>query len=538
MKESVRKRITKRKVLSAIACGILTGFVFSAGKTLDRTEAIQFDAHFLTGFFVCSLACISFLFLVWELWDFVIKKRRQNIKERRIPFGLCVGIMFVSWLPYWLSIFPGAFSYDAHDEWKMVADGIYTTHHPLIHTLFLGGLVEGFYRLFHNYNIGIAVYTGLQMVLLATIFSYIIRRLNNIFPALALQIVSLAFFSLSPVIGLFSVSSIKDTLFCGAELAFFLLLYEFFLDRDAYNAKKRNIIELALWGLLTMMLRKNGVYIVALCVLMIIATSFKYLKSHYREFALLIIVMILPYLIYIGPITMLFHAKGGEYQEMLSVPIQQMARVYKYNRAELPQEEKEILLNYIPEKNLDMYKATISDNVKTDFRNDYYKENSMDFYCLWIKWGIRYPMTYVSSFLINTVDGWYPGAVIDGYQFDDRSSYFDYRVAPPGEETSILHGFHRYLDSVSHDEKMQSGVLFVLFFSPGFYLLLFVHFWFYALSRKNNAFVGAGALHWFHYLTVLAGPMALVRYELNFFYGLPVFFWLLIYSNKSWKKSE
>lgn len=48
-------------------------------------------------------------------------------------------------------------------------------------------------------------------------------------------------------------------------------------------------------------------------------------------------------------------------------------------------------------------------------------------------------MTYLNSFLINTVDFWYPNAVVDGYRFDyGRGSYFDHKVSEPGEETTLL----------------------------------------------------------------------------------------------------
>ena len=58
-------------------------------------------------------------------------------------------------------------------------------------------------------------------------------------------------------------------------------------------------------------------------------------------------------------------------------------------------------------------------------------------------------------------------------------------------------------------------------------LLFFLFLWFYAIGGKKKAFAFAGILHVVHYLTLLLGPMALVRYELNFFYGVPVFLWCL-----------
>ena len=528
MKKTDGITVRIRYVFTALLFGLITGFLVSAGRVLDRTDSIEL----LNGSLWLSVILYGLLFSVlvfglWILWDFIAGKKDALLKGKSIPFPVRMSIMFLAWIPYWLSIYPGAFSYDAYDEWKMVADGIYTTHHPLIHTLFLGGLTEGFYKLSGNYNTGIAVYTVIQMLLLSAAFSYIIERLHRLYPSPVMQIVALVYFSLSPVIGLFSISSTKDPLFCAFEMLFFLFIYEFFSDRDKFLSDNKNLIGMAVFGLLTMMFRKNGVHIALLSIFLVLVLSLKYIKKYYKTFLLLLVVMFLPYFLYAGPFTAAFHAEKGKPQEMLSVPLQQMARVYTYNRDQMSEDEIRLLTEYVPKENLENYLPTLADRVKSDFNNEYYRQNPLQFYRLWLGLGMKNPMTYICSFLINTVDGWYPGAVIDGYRFE-KSSYFDYRVAEPGSEKILLPALHSKLDWISHDATAQSGVLFMLLFSPGWYLLCFLCFWMYAFSRKKNAFFAAGMVHVFHYLTVLLGPMALVRYELNFFYGIPVFIWCLM----------
>ena len=143
---------------------------------------------------------------------------------KKIPFSLpgwaCVCILLGCWLPAWLSLFPGAFSYDALAEWEQVRDGVITAHHPVIHVLWLGGLVEGIHALTGSYNAGIAVYTFSQMVILAVIFSCTLRFLDDFHVPGILQWLSLLFYGLSPVMQLFSISATKDVLFSGVLLLF------------------------------------------------------------------------------------------------------------------------------------------------------------------------------------------------------------------------------------------------------------------------------------------------------------------------------
>ena len=529
MKNSFYKKIHIKTIPASLIFGFLTGFIISAGGVLDKTDAIEllnpslWVSALIWGIFFTILS-----FVLWIVFDFIIDKANPDKKKLNIPLPVCAAVMFVSWIPYWLSIFPGVFSYDAYDEWKMVADGVYTTHHPLIHTVVLGGLTEGFHHITGSYNVGIAVYTALQMILLSTAFSFVIFRLSKIHRSFIMQILLLAYFSLSPIIGLFSIASIKDPLFCAVEMLFFTYVFEFTLDAEKFVLDRKNVIAVAFFGLMTMILRKNGLYIVLASDLVILLTCLKFFKKNFKTLLAIATVMFIPYVLYALSGVVLLHAKGGEYQEMLSVPLQQMARVYYFNEDELSAEEIDRLYEYVPKKNLDSYLPTLSDRVKSDFNNEAFKDNPSAFFKLWFSLGKRYPLTYVSSFLINTVDGWYPGAVIDGYRFEDRSSYFDYRVAKPGNEVIIFSKLHETADWISNDLSAQQGIAFLLLFSPGWYFVWFLNFWIYALSRKRKGFATAGSIHVIHFLTVLLGPMALVRYGLNFFYGFPVFIWCLI----------
>ena len=130
---------------------------------------------------------------------------------------------------------------------------------------------------------------------------------------------------------------------------------------------------------------------------------------------------------YIGPFYGMLDVARGGIEEMLSVPIQQMARVHRYGFDSLDEEDLDIVYQVLPKEYLDDYRATVSDFVKKGFQRDAFETYKKDMIRIWGKWGMAHPLTYVNSFLVNTVDFWYPHAVIDGYKdVYGKSSYFDY----------------------------------------------------------------------------------------------------------------
>lgn len=442
---------------------------------------------------------------------------------KKIPFSLpgwaCVCILLGCWLPAWLSLFPGAFSYDALAEWEQVRDGVITAHHPVIHVLWLGGLVEGIHALTGSYNAGIAVYTFSQMVILAVIFSCTLRFLDDFHVPGILQWLSLLFYGLSPVMQLFSISATKDVLFSGVLLLFLQQLIRLCCRGEIYFQGIKSWLAFGTIAFLSMILRNNGLYITLGTFLVLLLRMKKYRK----KIGLVLLGICVAYGMYIGPFYGMLDVARGGIEEMLSVPIQQMARVHRYGFDSLDEEDLDIVYQVLPKEYLDDYRATVSDFVKKGFQRDAFETYKKDMIRIWGKWGMAHPLTYVNSFLVNTVDFWYPHAVIDGYKdVYGKSSYFDYKVDKPGSEVVLLPGLHQYYEQISFDRQAQRSPFAFLVLSPGWYLVVAMTVFGYLWRIRRYEFVAPGALFVFSILTVLLGPMALVRYVLIFYYGFPV----------------
>lgn len=540
----------RRKILFSGVLGILSGFCYVAGYYLDNYDSLdllsgRFYLFWVLGSFLGAL-CV---FGVFKVTEYVSEKADERLahndknveeckRKFRIPYWLCVVVLIICWLPAYLSIFPGAFNYDALAEWEQVVQGNITSHHPVLHVVVLGGLVEGFYALTGSYNVGIAVYTILQMAVLANVFALVIRFLAEFRLPAFFQVFTLAFFGLSPVIQLFSISVTKDTLFAAAELLFFLYVIRFYCRREDFFSGRKHLLGFGIVAFFTMILRNNGLYIVLLTLIAMAVPCVRNRKRYGKKFLMVLLGILLLYGAYVGPVYSVLDVKAGGVEEMLSVPIQQMARVHKYDYASLEQEDLDLLYKVLPKENLDAYKATVSDFVKKGFDREGFEENKVELVKLWVNWLVEHPLTYMNSFLINTVDFWYPNAVIDGYRDPyGKSSFFDYQVDEPGTEVVLLKGAHNYYETLSHDREAQKQPLAFLLLSPGWYLLLSVIVFGYLWCYKKYKFMVPMLILVWSILTVLLGPMALVRYVLIFYYVFPVLL-AIMFAGSYFEKKE
>jgi len=521
-----------RKIAFAVITGILAGFLYAAGSRLDRQDTLNLlDASFYVSWFVISCFASAVVYALWRYLDLLWTGRVAPGGTRRIekPGGaeltplfshlLYAGVLMLCWLPALLSIVPGVFSYDAYAEWEQVRTGMITSHHPVLHVLLVGGLLEGFYRLTGSYNVGICVYSLLQMFLVANALALTVVYMKKRGIGRPGRLLAMAFYGLSPVLQLFSICTTKDVLFTACQLLFMVFVLRLTGEQDRFFAEKKAQAGFALAALGTMILRNNGLYV----ALVMLAVLFFFCGKYRKRYVLLAAAVLLLYGIYVGPLYAALSVTGGGVEEMLSVPIQQMARVYHYDYDSLDARDLELLYRVLPRENLEAYKPTVADPVKCGFDREGFAANRREFFALWARWGAEHPLTYINSFLVGTVDFWYPGAVMDGYKDPyGRSSYFDYRVAEPGQEVVLLKGLHDYYEKLSWDREAQQKPLAFLVLSPGWYFLMFLVVFLYLWCYKKKKLLLPLLVPLLTMATVLLGPMALVRYVLIFFYGFPL----------------
>ena len=91
--------------------------------------------------------------------------------------------------------------------------------------------------------------------------------------------------------------------------------------------------------------------------------------------------------------------------------MQQIARTVSDHEGTLTSKEKNEISKFFIDDNIGkIYNPTLSDPVKSNFDDEYFEENKIDFIKLWIGLFFKHPLTYAESFLCNSYGYWYPEA--------------------------------------------------------------------------------------------------------------------------------
>lgn len=520
--------------------GVLS-FVFTAAMLFGaRLEAVG-NVDFKDWKFWLSLPVLTCLFtiLVRKSWNFLgnMEERKEKLvqyikvpKTLDKPFKnadvMTFFFLLLCWLPVLLAVYPGFFVYDAQDEYLQVASRTFTTHHPLVHVLMLGGIICAVHKVTDSYNLGIACYMVVQMCIVAGGFTCLLAYLRKKKTGKLLRFLSLLYFAFFPVVVMFTLCSAKDTIFTVALLMLLLCMLEMGTAKERFFASKAEMTFFVLSALTMLLFRKNGIYAFAVMIPVLLFYHKKYLK----KMGILLAVVFGSYFLISGGLKTVLHAQDTENQEILTVPIQQLARTYKFNREIFTEEEIAALHEILPEEALVLYNPKLSDPVKYRFQNAAYTADKWKYARLWVTIGLRKPLSYINAWLVNSYGFWYPDTIIDVYSGNtvftftyEESSYFGYEVELPGVRASKIPWLDDAYRRLSLELEQEKIPIVSMIYSPGCLFWCFAFVFSYVLYRKKYHIIIPYLMVFLIWLTVLLGPTYLPRYVLIFWFGLPLF---------------
>lgn len=246
-----------------------------------------------------------------------------------------------------------------------------------------------------------------------------------------------------------------------------------------------------------------------------------YKKSLKGQLYLFISVIVL-YLIINTGLIKVFNATPSSITEALSVPLQQIARLYaEEGELAFSTEEQKLLYAAIEPEMLSTYNPIISDPIKYSFWRhlDIIMANKREYVLLWAKKGLQYPKIYLDSILDNTYQAWYPGTVIK-----DRNGYRYFNITDWQQENGkpYLPWLYSYYESICAECSYQKYPVLRLFFSIGAMIWTTIITWFFGLWRKDRHICWTLSLVLLVCVTFLFGPVSDIRYYLMVFYLFPV----------------
>lgn len=444
------------------------------------------------------------------------------ISTSRKSFWIGTGIiLYCVYLLYLLCCYPGFYNYDVGNQIPQVlyAEVPYSAHHPILHTLIEGGIISLGYKLYSvDLTFGIFLYCAFQMAICAVCFTYCIYFVYKYTHKKGITLASFIFYAICPPIVMFAMSTTKDVICYTVLLMAVLVMFDIYQRLRYEHIGTHRWVQLG--GLLTLacLFRKNIVYAIAVFTVIILVSVKKEWK---QQFFVYVGTILLACLVNKGLI-FITNASEGSPMEALSIPVQQIARLYNYEGEEaFEAEELELLYSFIDKDMLPCYDPFISDGIKYAFwlHYDSIIEKKLDFFSLWAKKGLQYPTVYMMAFVDNTYQAWYPGTVLK----DGRGSrYFDITDWQNEYGRPMFVPLYNFYKNIYTETSYQKYPIIRLFFSIGFMLWTVLIAWFYGLWKREWGILAALGLVLCVSITNLAGPVSDVRYYLLSFYVFPL----------------
>ena len=429
-------------------------------------------------------------------------------------------LLFLVYLPAWISLFPGTFGYDAPiqiAEYFGDAGTSLASHHPLAHTFLMGWLFSLGEMLFHSYTAGFVLYMALQVLAVTGSLSYSLLVCRRCRVPLIWIMLGALWAALNPFLWVLTFTSTKDILFGAFLLCFSAALWE---AAECVRMNRGHLIKLVVFGILVCLFRNQGIYIlfalVPVCLL---------LRLKKRGLWVCLLVVCLVSQAFFSLSSHVLQIPEGDKREMLCVPMQQMARVCSAWASaggvgdNLTQEQYEIVTELIPPEGMEVYIADAADQVKSHFRTEALAEDFGKYFSNYVEIGRRNPREYLLAWVDLIRPYWdmtsneYKGLAFS-YTFSDRNRWGIQR----SEHRGIFERFFQFLYSVFQAPRYNvlwrpETCLWLLAALPGLALA----------RRKKGLFLGVVPLG-LYFGTAILGPVALLRYLYPLTLATPLLF--------------
>lgn len=449
----------------------------------------------------------------------------RHLKGSLFILWMCI---LLAWLPCYLAFYPGVFCYDVYGQIIQYVEHSFSTHHPLAHTLLLELLMNLGYKIGGSYTAGVALYTFVQMAVLSFAVAYAVNSIRKIGIPRKIRIIILVYFMTVPFFPVLGISSTKDIFFA----AFFLLSFMWYIRYLSEKTGKLFLAEGFALFVLTLLFRNNFFHSLLLFLMWLAAGAVKdalLLKRADAKRGALIAMAAMSLAtgtcIQKG-MQLCLDAREGNIAEILSVPCQQLARAYVMNSQELSEEVRTEIYEFIPEDGLTGYRWALADPVKNSLKSSEFREQPVQFFKLWLKFGLRYPREYIEAFLYNTMGLWYiedtsyisaKGGFLEIGFLEIEEKY----LSPPPEKHSFLPGLEPLYRRILVDSEFLKIPFVSLLFSPAFYTWIIAGCFVSLRMRKEKKFCGLPAFLLCYCLTLAGGPCILVRYCLPYILCVP-----------------
>ncbi len=512
-------RYTLTTIVGSLVLGCLIGRVFASlfyGLAEGKWSGIRAKWHLRDGGAVQQ----------------TIADRMEGLRPVQI-FFISLALILLSWLPVYLAYYPGICAYDSTIQTGQAVDNFYIDHHPIIHTMLIKGFMNLGKNVLGDTNTGIAVYTACQMLLLASAMSYGILLLHRYKVKVRWQVLTLVGCMIYPFNWYMSVSMTKDTVFTAFFLLQLLALISVLLDNE--QTWKFGIKEVLLFiGTVGMILfRNNGRYAMLVLLVFLVLMVWRG-KTARRLWGRLLVCCGIAFLVGNIGLSALFSvtkAEQGDRREMLSMPIQQLARcmIYHGGVGVLPEDDntmedvdKALINDFILYEGYKTYNPSLADPVKGCTNTYVVRYRAKDFLTTYFRLLKAYPGDFINAALAVNAGFLYPDDISHAYVNANKGvSNMGYVQTHWEEETLNPRGLyidskwewlHEKLENWADENAYLKLPVLKYLFVPGMFLWFYLLLFGYLLITRRFRMCLPLSLVAGYYLTMFLGPTVQLRY--------------------------
>ena len=506
-----------------IFLSIIYALFYVIGTRIDQNYYYSYGMFQNKKSLVLSLYSFSiFIYYIIGYISMIIKKvnYKYSLKKKPIKYFVIITIiLFLSYIPYLYSFYPGLISPDSFDQISQAVGAYgFSNHHPVVHTLFITFCIN-LGKIFGKLEYGIFIYSIFQTLIMSLIFSYFISFMLKKGCNKEIILFSIGFYILTPIFGFYSVTMWKDILFGCFALFLMIQIYKFtFEECNTLLDKVLLVVSILLTGLF----RSNGIY----ATLSLAVVLFFVFKKRRKETLFLILVPSILCFIIIGPVYSFFGIRKPNFIETTAIPFEQICYVVVNNK-EIDENSLRFIENVVSIETIrENYSLTALDSIKfsPDFNNDYFNKHKAEFFKTWLKLLIKYPNYYIQCYLKSTYGFWYiesKGYSVHMWEIADN----DYNLTNPN--------FEKGVKLIDYHNKFYYYPIVKYLLEPAFFVVVFLYAIVYSFINKKKKYIIPLLVPFLIWASIMAAtPLSYQsRYVFALFTTFPFVLYILLLNN-------
>ena len=394
-----RSNIDKKAVISLGIFAFIFGGAFSLARQLAVKNQVNTAAWEMI---VAGGICFVILLFLWNLIQRIDETKIKDVK----PFGkkggitvfvLSLGVNVICLLTY----FPGV---GMNDGLNIMLYGMSQARQfPVFYCAVLVVLAR-IGTMLGTLQYSVIIYSILQIIVVSVLYTWIVVWFSKKAAPNCVKYIIIIYFLAEPLLAMYAISMLKDTLFSLFLLIFMMLIYDVLIEnKKICGVRSWLSFMIAIAGILC--LRNNGSYILfpVLFILLLCCKG--------RRCSILWLLLFSGVVYGLGKGATMYFGAEQLFQEMVGVPLQQMAAVVASGGNVTPK-QADFLNNLMPLNEMEArYNPATVDVIKWNhelFNGEFLESHKKEFLITWMQMLPENFAIYVKAYLQQTFWFWAP----------------------------------------------------------------------------------------------------------------------------------